>query len=255
MGRLLSYLPPFLQEYRELKEILNAEEPEIDKLIQEIQQIKDNQFILSCNEQGITKFEKILKIVPNPDDNLEGRISRVIARWNDGIPYTYKGLIEKLDILCGVGNYTLNANFDEYKLEIITHLELSSQIEELGYFLSYIIPANMILESKNELFINLNATVKLAVGIASCETFELSDSFKKNMQVEGTSMFASSLVEGMVTTLSDAFKKDMSFDGMTSFGGGIVGAIVVEISDSFNESIDVSGHTVMTAGVSITESN
>ena len=37
--------------------------------------------------------------------------------------------------------------------------------------------------------------------------------------------------------------------------GGVVGAVVVEISDSFKESIDVSGHTVMTAGVSITESN
>lgn len=63
------------------------------------------------------------------------------------------------------------------------------------------------------------------------------------------------MVEGYMTTLSDAFKKGMSIDSGASFAGGVVGAVVVEISDSFKESIDVSGHTVMTAGVSITESN
>ena len=185
MDRLLSYLPPFLQEYRELKEILNAEEPEIDKLIQEIQQIKDNQFILSCNEQGIAKFESILKIVPNPDDNLEGRISRVIARWNDGIPYTYKGLIEKLDILCGVGNYTLNANFDEYELEIIVHLPLSGQSEELEYLLSYMIPANIYVTSRNNLEYIAQGTVYGAATNVVVKQFEITSELNHKIEAEG----------------------------------------------------------------------
>ena len=79
--------------------------------------------------------------------------------------------------------------------------------------------------------------------------------FKKNLDIQGTSIFGGGIVEGYMTTLSDAFKKGMSIDSGASFAGGVVGAVVVEISDSFKESIDVSGHTVMTAGVSITESN
>lgn len=95
----------------------------------------------------------------------------------------------------------------------------------------------MVLDAKNKLFINLNATARMAAGIVNCETFELSDSFKKNLDIQGTSIFGGGIVEGYMTTLSDAFKKGMSIDSGASFGGGVVGAVVVEISDSFKESM------------------
>lgn len=155
----------------------------------------------------------------------------------------------------GSDNYEIIRKLDEHKLEITTHLDLYGQVEELDYFLSYMLPASMVLDAKNKLFIDLNATARVAAGIVNCETFELSDSFKKNLDIQGTSIFGGGIVEGYMTTLSDAFKKGMSIDSGASFAGGVVGAVVVEISDSFKESIDVSGHTVMTAGVSITESN
>ena len=205
---------------------------------------------------GISKFEKLIGIVPSADDTLESRINRVLVRWNDTVPYTWKTLLNKLDTLCGGSdNYEIIRKLDEHKLEITTHLDLYGQVEELDYFLSYMLPASMVLDAKNKLFIDLNATARVAAGIVNCETFELSDSFKKNLDIQGTSIFGGGIVEGYMTTLSDAFKKGMSIDSGASFAGGVVGAVVVEISDSFKESIDVSGHTVMTAGVSITESN
>ena len=54
---LLSFLPEFVQEYREIKHIMNSEQPEIQKLEDETEIIKNNQFILSCDIDGIARFE------------------------------------------------------------------------------------------------------------------------------------------------------------------------------------------------------
>ena len=154
---LISWLPKYLQEYKELIEIMNVENPEIDFLNDEIDTLLKNQFILTCDEKGISRFEKLLGITPSIDDDLQGRITRVLSRWNDSIPYTYKGLIQKLNILCGEGNYELNLINDEYRLELSVFLLFGSQIQELKHMLSYMIPANLVvsLETVRKAYSNL----------------------------------------------------------------------------------------------------
>lgn len=156
---LISYLPQFIEDYREIKHITDAENPEFQILSDKTEVIKDNQFIITSNEIGISKFEKLLNIVPNIDDTLEARISRVIIRWNDNIPYTYRGLIERLNSLCGEGNYIILPNFNEYEIKIITSLKLSGQVDELDFMIDYMIPANLIVTLKNELLHNLTNAV------------------------------------------------------------------------------------------------
>lgn len=156
---LLSFLPEFVQEYREIKHIMNSEQPEIQKLEDETEIIKNNQFILSCDIDGIARFENLLGITPKPDDTLNARKSRVITRWNNSIPYTYKGLKEKLNVMCGEGNYLLIPSFNEYGLEIVVSLPLSSQADELDYMLSYMIPANIVVTSRNNMVRTMTGTV------------------------------------------------------------------------------------------------
>ena len=156
---LLSFLPEFVQEYIEIKHIMNSEQPEIQKLEDETEIIKNNQFILSCDIDGIARFENLLGITPKPDDTLDARKSRVITRWNDSIPYTYKGLKEKLNVMCGEGNYLLIPSFNEYGLEIVVSLPLSGQADELDYMLSYMIPANIVVTSRNNMVRTMTGTV------------------------------------------------------------------------------------------------
>ena len=156
---LLSFLPEFVQEYREIKHIMNSEQPEIQKLEDETEIIKNNQFILSCDTDGIARFENLLGITPKPDDTLDARKSRVITRWNNSIPYTYKGLKEKLNVMCGEGNYLLIPSFNEYGLEIVVSLPLSGQADELDYMLSYMIPANIVVTSRNNMVRTMTGTV------------------------------------------------------------------------------------------------
>lgn len=156
---LIGYLPEFIQEYREIKHIMNSEQPEIQKLEDETEIIKDNQFILTCDLNGITRFEKLLGITPLSDDTLESRKSRVISRWNDMIPYTYEVLRDKLNLICGEGNYLMIPNFNDYELEIMVSLPLCGQADELDYMLSYMVPANIDVIARNNMVRTMTGTV------------------------------------------------------------------------------------------------
>lgn len=251
---LLGHLPPFIQEYREIREIMQSEDPEFQLGADESERIKNNQFIQSCDLQGIARFEKLMGIVSSVDDTLESRISRAITRWNDNVPYTWNTLLNKLNVLCGSPDaYSVNRDLAKSILDVTTHLDLYGQVEELDYFLSYMMPATFVVQSKNELFINLDASARFGAGIVTCEAFELSDAFKKTMTVDGVASIGSGIVEGQLIDLNDAYKKNVQVGGSASFGSGIVGSISVEITDCFNEKIDVSGQSVMTAGVSATQ--
>lgn len=182
---LISYLPQFVQEYREIKQVMIGETPEIQILEDETEIMKNNQFILSCNEVGIRRFEILLGITPNSDDTLDARISRVITRWNDSIPYTFRGLIDRLNIMCGEGNYTLLPNFNEYELELVVCLPLSGQVEELDYMLSYMIPANIKVISNNLLHHEADGKVILGGTTVQTSYFNITSKMNKEHVVTG----------------------------------------------------------------------
>ena len=182
---LISYLPQFVQEYREIKQVMIGETPEIQILEDETEIIKNNQFILTCDEVGIKRFETLLGITPSPDDTLDARISRVITRWNDSIPYTYRGLIDRLNIMCGEGNYTLLPNFNDYELELVVCLPLSGQVEELDYMLSYMIPANIKVISNNLLYHEADGKVILGGTTVQTSYFNITSKMNKEHVMTG----------------------------------------------------------------------
>ena len=57
---LLEYLPDFMQEYREIRQIMKSEEPEFKTLWDLFKKVFNNQFIQYCDEDGISKFEEML---------------------------------------------------------------------------------------------------------------------------------------------------------------------------------------------------
>ena len=224
-ANLIEHLPLFLQEFRELYSILDTENPEFKYLFDESEKIKNNQFIKTCDLVGIKKFENILNITPGKNDDLEARILRVLSRWNDIDPYTYKALIKKLIQLCNGENFSINSDFKNYRLEIITHLELAGQVDELQYLLGYMLPMNIEVISKNDIYCNSTGYYKFASGIVNCSTFELSDSIKLDVDIEN----------------------NFNISGIT------IGSCEVELSDNFNEYININSSSSLGAAVVITE--
>lgn len=140
-----SYVPPFLLEYGELKRVYESENPEFKELNIETDNLLDNQFISSTNEKGITRYEALLRITGMQEYPLEERQIKVYTAWVDDIPYTFNTLKERIERLCGKGNFTLLVNNNEHKVIITTHLEYQLQSEELERMLDIILPANMVL--------------------------------------------------------------------------------------------------------------
>lgn len=223
---LLKHLPLFIQEYREIRTIMNAENPEFQMAEDETEIIFNNQFIQSCNLKGIAKFESLMGIVPEPDDTLASRISRVLTRWNDTVPYTFIVLCQRLDTLCGEGNYEIERDINNYTMDITTHLELVGQTDELEYMLGYMIPANIAMTVRNEMYFNMtDGTAKLASGITFCNIIEITDSFQENMGIESDSNIA----------------------------GAVVNTASIEITDNFNENFEIDGDDYIGSNLSLTE--
>ncbi len=145
----IKHLPPYIRQFREMINITDTEDPELQLLCDTSEEIKDNNFIITCDSDGATRYENMLGIVPNPYDTVEARRSRILSRWNDEVPYTKSTLKTKLDTLCGSGNYELVIDNDSYEIDLTTHLPLSSQVEELERLLDIMIPANMVVSTNN----------------------------------------------------------------------------------------------------------
>ena len=109
--KLIERLSPFTQSFGEIQEIMRVEEKWVDKLETGISTICNNAFIEDCDEYGIKKYEDLLGIISEPKDKLETRKMRVLARWNNMVPYTYRTLVQQLNILCGVNNYGSNRRY------------------------------------------------------------------------------------------------------------------------------------------------
>ena len=146
---LLSYLPQFMQEYREIRRIMESEEPELRLLWELLRKVFNNQFIQYCDEDGIIKFEEMLGLHRYENDTLEIRIFRVLTYWNDQIPYTWRVLVNRMDQLCGTGNYELRPNFNAYELGITTKFDDAKKYDELNNMLKTILPANLGFNSIN----------------------------------------------------------------------------------------------------------
>ena len=52
---IIKYLPFFMQEYLEMQEITKTEDVEFNWLIETLMKMLDNQFITTCDEEGIKK--------------------------------------------------------------------------------------------------------------------------------------------------------------------------------------------------------
>lgn len=140
---LLDYLPQFIQEYPEIKHTMNAEQPDIQTLEDTTEQVKDDMFIRFTDEQGIARYEKMLNITPLDDDKLEDRQAKVLSIYNNNTIYTYKGLIERLKILCGEGNFSIELIANEYKLNVGIGLSSKKMFKVVQDMLKNMIPANI----------------------------------------------------------------------------------------------------------------
>ncbi len=149
---LLSYLPPFLQEFKENRETLEAENPEFVLVWRGVDRVLKNEFIETADEYGIARFESILKITSSANETLEFRRQRVFFRWFNKTPYTFRVFVERLAAICGENSFAVIKDFKEkYRIDITVDLEVPGLVDEVDRLIREMMPCNMVVVSINQM--------------------------------------------------------------------------------------------------------
>lgn len=155
---LLSYLPEFMQDMKEIKVLLNAEEGDVEVLKLDIEDVFKDQYFLEATENGLRHYEEMLGIVPKLTDSIEARRFRLLARFNEGLPYTEITLNRQLTTLCGEEGYSLEVIFSQYRVICRVALASKAMFNEVKELLNRMLPANLIRDL--DLMYNQHLTIK-----------------------------------------------------------------------------------------------
>ncbi len=145
--QLIDYLPPVLREIEEFKAINSAMQPEIKSAWAELGRLMNNQFLSTADENGVSRWEKELHIIPKDTDTLEARKTRIKSVWNRKLPYSFGWLRNWLSGLCGTEGHSESVS--DYIIDVQLDYNALPQANELAReilgVLGTVCPANMLL--------------------------------------------------------------------------------------------------------------
>lgn len=143
--KISDYLPNLYLKNREMQNIINSEEVELEnKLKPDIENSFKDTFAITATEKGIEKFEKMLGMeVDTDEDTITFRRERIISRLVSSIPFTETYLINQLNHFLGEGNWTYSINYNNYTLTINSLKPGNAWYRELLDFLDRTIPCNI----------------------------------------------------------------------------------------------------------------
>lgn len=247
---LVSYLPPFMQSYKEPVAALEAENPEFQIVWKATDKVLRNRFISTADEYGISRFEKMLGIYPSEEDTLESRRSRVQSKWFNKLPYTIRVLLQKLTVLCSDTDFTLTHNFNVgYTLKLETDLELFGQVEELEHIINTMIPENIVVDSKNNIPCNVRGVVLFGGGVCFINYFIITNDFREVFDLDGKAAFGGGIVQTDMLNITNDSRETVAVQGSVNFGGSVTDTAMVTISQDFSEVFRADGDANAASGI------
>ena len=157
MAKINSYYPDIIKDIREFKVLAEAQDNSLSLIYDALENIMDDQFIETAKNYGVARLEKIVKIKPKDTDTIEERKFKLLAKYNENIPFTKRRLIELLDTLCGNDGYVLEINNNQFSLNVNVELKQKKNVQAVEETLERIIPINMVFNV--ELRYNQHITV------------------------------------------------------------------------------------------------
>ncbi|MEA5085595.1 MAG: putative phage tail protein [Lachnospiraceae bacterium] len=145
MAEIESYYPDILKEVREFQALAVGENPEIALVYNAINDVMDEQFISTAKSYGVARLEKIIGITSKATDTLEERRFRLLAKYNEDVPYTVLKLNELLATLCGTDGYILEINNGAFALKVKVALTSKKNKDAVSELLERVTPMNMVL--------------------------------------------------------------------------------------------------------------
>lgn len=141
---LSKHYPQTIGELEEFIQIAKVENKNFNKVRIDLQKIFSTRFIHDLDDDGIARWEKMLKLKRQRTDDLELRRMRVLAKINNTLPYTWNSLRQLLDSVFGAGKYHLSLDQQDYVIELLIPSE-RNYYKELNNILEPMVPLNIWL--------------------------------------------------------------------------------------------------------------
>ncbi|WP_230202587.1 putative phage tail protein [Paenibacillus ihumii] len=152
MNRFMQYLPDIYHDVVDFVELTETESQEWISVEQAINQLLDDQFVVSASMQAIKRREKILGIQADPaTETLEFRRKRLINRYSTKPPFTVRYLQRQLDFLVGAGLTIVSVDPQAFMLTVTTNLDDAAIFKEVEHTVKVLKPANMIYQQQTSL--------------------------------------------------------------------------------------------------------
>lgn len=142
--RICQYYPHWFRRILDFQALCRTEEQELAAMAEAMDQIRKNLFVQTMDEGTCAQWEAILRILPMPGETLEFRRLRVLNRISLRPPFTLIFLREKLDMIFGPGNYTVEADYPSYTLYIETSVDNQAYFSEVSALLGIIKPCHIV---------------------------------------------------------------------------------------------------------------
>lgn len=147
--RMMQHLPNFYKEIQDFRELDQTASIELDILNEAIEQLFNNQFVLTSDENAVKRREKILGIQANPvTESLDFRKKRILNRFQTKPPFTKQYLQERLDFLVGKGRAVVEVNPKTFIFTVTTSIDDAPLFKELEYTIKTTIGANLIYQQQ-----------------------------------------------------------------------------------------------------------
>lgn len=149
MSNLKNYLPNIYKGVLETDELISTEDLLFQDLNSETEKVRNNQFVLTSDIDGIEQYEKMLNIIPNPStEGIQFRVDRIINRLSMFPPFTFPSLKKKLDEIIGVGKWEAYMDYANYTLYLESSAVNQIWFHEILVTINKLKPVNIVFRNK-----------------------------------------------------------------------------------------------------------
>lgn len=154
---ILDYWITDLHKIRDFRELAKTEDIELQLLEGAINQLFDDQFVMTSGPDAIKRREKMLGIQADPTtESLEFRRKRILNRYQTKPPFTIRYLQQQLDFLVGKDRAVAEVDVQNFILTITAAIDNAQIFKEVQHTVEIIKPANLTYQHETAVYDDIN---------------------------------------------------------------------------------------------------
>jgi hypothetical protein len=149
--RIMQHLPDYYRLIEDFRELDNTETIELDLLQSAIDQLFNDQFVMTSGMQAVRRREMMLGIQTSPAESLAFRRRRILNRYQTKPPFTIRFLQQRLDLIAGPGLTLVAVDPQSFLLTVTTNIDNASVFNEVLHTINTVKPVNLAYQQQTPL--------------------------------------------------------------------------------------------------------